>query len=405
VFPFAPQGRTPGYVKRYDYIFTGKNKDIIDCQLDFDTLFYIPVTAAKDKAAWAKTGGPLNQPNFNPDSPETTPRPQSYGAHPVSLGLISGSVQTTERSGAGTVNSVLAGDLQRAITLTARGDMINVNLRILGDPQFIKQDDIFYAQNLLQPQGQFISNNAGSSLWFDGGELYVFLNFESPSDYNEQTGVADPRTSKFRVSEMTGVYKVITVDSTFSKGKFEQSLSLVKLLYDQEGKPLQTVTVNRNESITDLNLGPIVANQYTRFLGPRVNLASLATSNTTAALLAVAASGGTSALTGLLQQGVNSVINQTVNKIGQQVGQYVGKTVKDAIGSASTALGGIKYDVLGIGNTDLVAVDSWKEFGTDIPELNVDLLETDLTDFVPDIDLAALPDISADFQVDDFLGF
>ncbi len=329
-YPFAPQGRVPGFVKRYDYIFTGKNKDVIDCQLDFDTLYYIPVTAAKDKEGWAKTGGPINQPGFNPDADETTPRPQSFAAHPVQLGFISGSVETTDRSGAGTAASVAAGDLQRAITLSARGDMITVNLRILGDPHFIKQDDVFYGQNLAGSQNQFINNNIGSSLWMDNGELYVFLNFLSPVDYDETTGLANPATSKFRLSEMSGVYKVITVDNVFARGKFEQTLMLVKLLYDQEGKPLQNVLTDRSETVTAQSLGPLVANEFVRFVGPRVNLASVAATNTTAALLATAASGGgSSLLSSLVQQGVQTVTNQVIGKINQQVGQVVGKAVTD----------------------------------------------------------------------------
>ena len=36
--PYAARGKVPGYVKKYDYIFTGQNNDIIDLNLELNTL-------------------------------------------------------------------------------------------------------------------------------------------------------------------------------------------------------------------------------------------------------------------------------------------------------------------------------------------------------------------------------
>jgi hypothetical protein len=39
-YPYAVQGRTPGYVKQYDWMYTGRNTEVIDLQIDFDMLNY-----------------------------------------------------------------------------------------------------------------------------------------------------------------------------------------------------------------------------------------------------------------------------------------------------------------------------------------------------------------------------
>ena len=358
-YPYAPQGRVPGYVKEYNYIFTGKNKDIVNCDIDFDTLYLLELTANKDKMAFSKTGGPINQPEANPNNTnaEQYPTPQSNPAHAVQVGIVSGNALTTDRSGADTGLSVKSGDLQRSLMLGARGDMITVNLRILGDPHFIKQDDVFYGQNLLSNTGQFISGDgtSGQSLWMDGGELYVFLNFNSPSDYDEQLGIAnvDVNSTYSYRNAFRGVYKIITVESTFSNGRFEQNLQIVKLLYDQDGKPFP-IDVNggyRTESAVNKTLGTLIPNNMTRFSGPNALNTTGAPNNVLSALngLTASLSGGTPAIVNrLIGYGTNKLLSSSVvtnlrkdiNTSVNEVTSKVKGTVNDAVASAKKSLTG-----------------------------------------------------------------
>jgi hypothetical protein len=218
--------------------------------------------------------------------------------------------------------SVDAGDLQRSLMLGAKGDMITLSLKIIGDPQFIKQDDVFMGQGLDSPSGQFLNNSSGSSLYMDGGELYVFVNFQSPVDYDETKGVADVTYSRYRYSEFSGVYKIITVDNSFSNGKFEQSLTLAKLLYDQEGKPLvPSSAAQRTETALSNALTPTV-NTAIKFTGPRTNISSLipATNSSAAVNLAVAGAAalangqGGSFLQAIGAQVAGSLINNVVGR-------------------------------------------------------------------------------------------
>lgn len=240
-FPYAPTGRVSGYVKKYDYLYTGKNKDVIDMQIDFDMMYYVKLTAFRAKQKLTETApGVGGGDNDSPTSKQQTTNPNQSISNPanniapVTVGYVADSKMVT-RTGGSPQLAVDAANLQDSLLLDARGDMINLNLRIIGDPQLIKQDDVFYGQDANVGAGSLTKNG---SIWMDNGELYVFVNFKTPVDYDESTGIADPNSGKYKVSEYSGVYKIITVENNFIKGKFEQTLQMVKLLFDQEGNSI-----------------------------------------------------------------------------------------------------------------------------------------------------------------------
>jgi hypothetical protein len=230
--------------------------------------------------------------------------------------------------------------------IPAKGDMITVDLKILGDPHFIKQDDLFYYQTAKTYNQQFISADAGSSLYMDGSELYIFLNFESPVDYDESIGLA-LKTDKYRYSEFSGVYKVITVENVFQKGMFTQVLNLVKLFYDQDGKEIPSI-YQRIDSIAQSQLTPTARIQSIRYAGPSVNLAALR-------------SGQIQNVQSALQSTVNQAAGlvqsaSLIGQIGQQVlNQAIGKAVSAAVGKGIDAIGRAGKDLFN--NLTAVKVD------------------------------------------------
>jgi hypothetical protein len=332
-YPYAPRGKVPGYVKKYDYIFTGKNNDILDLSLDFNLLAITELSMARNKDRYVQTGVGLNNPAANPDVdiPErqfgvslNKEESVNKNPNPVQLAFVNDNPKTSSRGRGGILqDSTVAGDIQRNLMIPAKGDMITVDLKILGDPHFIKQDDLFYYQTAKTYNQQFISADAGSSLYMDGSELYVFLNFESPVDYDESLGLA-LKTDKYRYSEFSGVYKVITVENVFQKGMFTQVLNLVKLFYDQDGKEIPSI-YQRIDSIAQSQLTPTARIQSARYAGPSVNLAALRSGQIQNVQTAIQSTVNQAA--GIVQSA--SLIGQ----IGQQVvNQAIGKAVSAAVG-------------------------------------------------------------------------
>lgn len=326
--PAGPLGRVPGWVKEYQYLYTGQNKDILDMQIDFNMMYYVQATANGNKNKYNDTAKAVADPNLakaNDGNPNSVPEAQAapvvvqYGKlQPVPVVYSSNNVKSQGRAGVRQDLAVAAGDVKESLQNDARGDMINVKLKILGDPHFIKQDDIFYNQNAFGAVGQLTPNG---SLYTDSGELYVYLLFRFPVDYNEETGLAIPANSQFNRSEWSGVYKIIKVDNEFNKGKFEQVLDLVRLPIPDELLGQNNNVQQRLDTLNLLALGQANPFQAVRFTGPNILKAALnqvsAANSATAALQA-----GSNQLQTILAQAGKQVVNSVVSAVSKKAQEF-----------------------------------------------------------------------------------
>jgi hypothetical protein len=424
--PYAPQGRTPGFVKEYNYIFTGKNKDVIDLQLDFDMLYYTQIISYRNKGRLNETGDTAGQKNLRGemyewyDAPTDVPPPGQNAQvtttdriQPIARGYVSGDAGKTTRTGAQQSLAVTAGDVQKDITLEAKGDMINIKMRIIGDPTFIKQDDIFYSQNA-QDMTSVITPNG--SITTDGGELYVYVNFESPTDYSQLHGQAVPGLSKYRYSEFSGVYKVITVESTFRGGKFEQVLDMVRLPIQDQLRNQVTNAYSRLDSYVNQQLGQLPV-ASSRFTGPNILVNSLAAG--AGGILNAALTGGsvagaassiggqlvnmaTNYVSGQIQKGINTAVNKGVDLIKDQVSDiFSGGSITDLAKDfdASALYGNFSVEELASG-FDMAGLptEQLTELGGEFFDMGTDAL-SEFSDFGELGDFADLGDFgSFDFS-------
>ena len=326
-FPYAPQGRIPGYVKRYDYIFTGKNNSVIDVQLDFDMLYYVQLVADRNKQRLNETAPTLQNAQLqteNDNNPGTTsdkPPGQdsitvSSPVQPIARHYVSNDATMAKRGGGAAAAAVDGAGIQKSLNANTRGDMINIKMKIIGDPELIKQDDIFLNQDVTSFTPGSISPTT-NSLFMDGGELYVFVNFQSPVDYDETTGLAIPGYNKYSYSQFNGIYKIITIDNTFSRGKFEQTLDLVRLPIDDNQRDLNINVQQRVDSYLNVALGQAsAAGTLTRFAGPAIFQRALSSAITPIYNTALGATGGAAGglLQGLTQQALGQVASQLTKK-------------------------------------------------------------------------------------------
>ena len=318
-YPYAVHGRTPGYVKQYDWMYTGRNTEVIDLQIDFDMLYYQQLTAFPNAKAQGSTGETIAKPSpGNADTPAVALSPEPADPlQPTPKVFVANDFRTQTLSGAAAAFGTGSGDLQRDLTSTSRGDMINIQLKIIGDPQLIKQDDLFYAQNIRPPTSQFTPNN---SLYYDGGELYVNIIFQSPIDYDESTGLAIPNLGNYTYNLFNGIYKIITVDNIFRQGKFEQTLDLIRLPVNAQDINQLINARARIETYVNYGLGQLAGLPYSRFTGPRILVNNLAAG---VGIYNAGVAGGGGGLPGL---------------VGGVVNQFVGKITNELIGKATGAI-------------------------------------------------------------------
>lgn len=209
-YPEAKRGIPTNWDKEYNYVYTGQNQQILDFDIDFNTMFFTVLTAMEKKYQ-AERVQVTKEDQDKPDTNNKTGQALVQVSRP--LPVINLAQDKTEITSTNQKN-VEATDLFKSMMSNSRGDMINVQLKIAGDPQLIKQDDVF--------------SNLNGSLATDKRELFVKLEFRLPEDIDQTTGL-------YKINErsvFSGIYKIISVNNLFERGQFTQTLDLIRL-FDQ----------------------------------------------------------------------------------------------------------------------------------------------------------------------------
>ena len=222
VLPDMP-GASPtrrGWEKEYNWIFTGKNQDILDFEAEYNVQYYNirnVFTEAKGRVVGTpgSPGAPLPDDGLTRTeagdvySPAIVPR-----TSPVTTG-----VYNSYRGAA----HQLASDHMDNVLNNPGADMVSINLSIIGDPDWIPQD-----RSILPAltRGSGDARYVGGSIATDVHDVFVMLKFKTPRDYDPEKGLMRIETDHTFVQ---GLYRTITVESTFIEGKFEQKLRLIRV--------------------------------------------------------------------------------------------------------------------------------------------------------------------------------
>jgi hypothetical protein len=215
--------------KKYSYIYSGQNSDILDFSLDFNTVFYTAVKVLAENTA-RLGASPDSSAISTTDDPKTIADTQDQQTqvvnpnmtHPVGTDLGASSGLNASNN----PDALRAADVMKSIYSSSRGDMINIKLKIIGDPDFIKTDDIYYNPGNVNYPGPGDSHAPDGSILTDRGDIFAFVSWRTPSDLNEETGL--PEFKKFQNSAFDGVYKIIKVTCDLKGGGFEQTLDMIR---------------------------------------------------------------------------------------------------------------------------------------------------------------------------------
>jgi hypothetical protein len=113
-------------------------------------------------------------------------------------------------------------------------EMQALRMKIIGDPYYIAQSGI---GNYHSAPTQFQNLNSDGSINWASGEVDIRVNYRSPIDINQGTGLynfgsktfKDPETGKSQsVTQFSGLYQLIHVDSFFKDGQFTQDLKAMR---------------------------------------------------------------------------------------------------------------------------------------------------------------------------------
>lgn len=291
--PAAPllSDSRPATLKAYNYLYTGKNIDILDLKINFDTTWYTAIMTYPNQYAASQTSpstgvdGLLANSGTILLSPQLLASSGIFGstAIPNLTPLRYKSIVNDQRDNIGmniTDNPAAqtTANMMRSLYSKPSGDMLTVDLQIVGDPTLIKQDDWLYVPS---PNGNsdynnwmsFSQNSFASKyghIRMDTGALVASLTINTPLDIDTDwtnQGLAFPQPNTYR-SLFSGQYKILQIKNTFQSGKFEQTLKLVRIMNSDyvtnsaaataaDGSAVKTSQDNQNS--TNNNTQPIPA--------------------------------------------------------------------------------------------------------------------------------------------------
>jgi hypothetical protein len=221
-----------GAHKRYEYWFTGKNSEIISYEQQMDYAFY-NVTVAGNSIDPSAQGGAT-------DIPITAGKKQ-------------------EQPSEGLINYGMEAQNAYMTSLFSPRDFGNARIRILGDPDFLMQPAPSSINDLYS---QFYGTDR-FTINPNGGQVFIEINFKEPVDYQNSTGTMSLNDSiyfwkypesiqKALNSRGGGIsYMVKQVNSSFSKGKFEQELVCSLNTFGDPGPDKTTTDQGRPSTVTD----------------------------------------------------------------------------------------------------------------------------------------------------------
>ena len=235
-------------VKRYEYIYTGKNIDILDFKLTLTNNFATDILAdglgaysgtALLTALGNQGAGKAEQvPYSPPDSQISSNKAGGDSATGVARqGFAPDRWKNSDGSDADNYKTLVAKVFQKRI-LNSDTEKVAADMEIVGDPYFIADSGLGNYTNTNSTSKTNIT--ATGAMDYQSSEVDIFFNFRTPVDLNPRGSLTFASDIKTQLEvPFSGLYQVIMVKSHFIKGKFTQTLQLMR-------RPNQNQTAKEN---------------------------------------------------------------------------------------------------------------------------------------------------------------
>jgi len=237
--PFGPTGEPADSdcIKEYNYLFTGKNQDIIDLKIEYLAAFYTTLTPSAYRYGQDVDRPAVQHKDGDPNVEKIKIQYESLYSGTTQLIPMASLSDNQTQTDAFTIR---ANDLFQNIYSASKADMLAIDLTILGDPSFIQEQEIAYAyeveDKVVDPSEPRLFRSG--SLIVNNNELLVKLNFKFTNDIDTETGLytyAD-KSLGIEARHFTGIYRVLTITNIFEKGLFTQKLNLVRVFNDKNSR-------------------------------------------------------------------------------------------------------------------------------------------------------------------------
>ena len=245
IAPSAPSKGIPELkaqaAKEYNYIYTGKNKDILDFQIAYNKSFIYPITADRGSSTAAQTTGAAGT--------QTTGGPEAqYVTNEAGNGLPAGegaakqadvvNTNTGNAGGSGFDNSAIG--IARMFNdrlMNSLVDMVKVDMTIMGDPFFLSDNGL---GNYHAKDTSYINMTQDGHANYANGELHVNVLFRTPIDFDPDRGDYIFPEELIIVDTFSGLYRVNLVNHLINENQYTTVLQMTRVRAQTE----QPVTAN-----------------------------------------------------------------------------------------------------------------------------------------------------------------
>lgn len=231
----APATPIDHIAKEYNYLYTGKNKNVLEFDLTFNNRYLTPVP--RDGSADTETAQNDGASATANSEDKSNIIAQKEGDPTPSLDPLKSIIESDIEiitSGMRAVPSdakeVIARTFHKALVYSMV-DLVRVELQIMGDPYYISDSG---TGNYMSAQGSTWFADENGHIDHVRSQQFIELNFKTPYDYSASSSTVEFPVTKdeaggVKVRQFSGLYKVTYVKSEFNQGKFIQTLSLLRM--------------------------------------------------------------------------------------------------------------------------------------------------------------------------------
>ena len=236
-------------VKEYDYIYSGKNDDVLKFDLNFNLAFFTSISPFGGKTQSGVKDVEQNKTAGKDENPKTKPiegdssNISTSGSPTLQEKPKQGTGGTGGTNGLNSTPTSIARDFNDAL-VNSDVDLITASMTIMGDPYYIADSGM---GNYSAGTTPIINITEDGTMDYQSSEVDVLVNFRTPLDISQTGGYDFPRLGISPTGAFSGLYQVYMVRNSFSEGVFSQDLKMIR-------RKNQTGVDTKSEPTSEKNL-------------------------------------------------------------------------------------------------------------------------------------------------------
>jgi hypothetical protein len=217
-------------VKVYDYLYTGKNTEVLDFNINIKYGFFNTVYADYNQyisdilyQQQIQGAGMVEHDVLLTATNPSGPSPAETGLPETSTGQNLRNRFDPGGSGAMTMLKAISKSFHEAL-LDSPEEMVIAEFEVMGDPYYLIGSG---TGNVSFSNYDGSNITANGEMDYQSGEVDVLVNFRTPVDIDDKTGIVDFASTEV-AQGFSGLYHVIRVENKFRQGKFTQKIHAVR---------------------------------------------------------------------------------------------------------------------------------------------------------------------------------